>query len=289
VWANKDHCDDKQGVDNAASRVFKSIAAALGASGFGSGFYSKMAEEGEWSLLVRVQGYNGQLDDPNVKFSLYTTPGYLGGGGAGGAGGAGGMGGMGGAGGVAPEANPSWDGNDAWHVSSDSLLDGASIDMPKYFDDKAYVSQGTLVANLTDSVINFAGQDSTLSIKLTAGTFLGSIQNPQTDVKGWRIVNGTVSGRWKMSDLFDNLGTFTANGMSFCNDKGFIYTKFKETVCGFADIASTLGGPTLECDSLSFGMLVQTFPAKLGPLFTPPPVVSTCPEGQNPADDACGM
>jgi hypothetical protein len=138
-------------------------------------------------------------------------------------------------------------------------------------------------------VINFAGQESNLSIKLTAGTFLGSIQNPASDMKGWRIVNGTVAGRWKTEDLFDNLGTFTAEGMSFCNDDGFIYNTFKKTVCGFVDIASTLGGPTLECDSLSFGMLVQTYPAKLGPLFTTIDMPSTCPEGQNPADDGCGM
>lgn len=277
TWANKDHCDDKNGVDNAAAKVFKSIVAALGETGFGSSFYSKMAEEGEWSLLLRVQGYNGQLNDPKVKFSIYTTPGY------------GNTVGAGGAGGMPVEPDPKWDGTDEWDVSTDSLQDMATLDLPIYFDDKAYVSEGTLVANLTESVIRFAGTNSKLSIKLTAGSFLGSIQNPASDSLGFRIVNGTVSGRWKTEDLFDNLGTFTAEGQSFCNDGGFIYNTFKKTVCGYVDIASTLGGPTLECDSLSFAMRVQTHPAKLGPIYVPDDAMSSCPVGQNPADDGCGM
>ena len=187
-----------------------------------------------------------------------------------------------------PEEDPKWDGTDAWSVSKTSLLDEASLDMPRYFDDKAYVSKGTLVANLTESVINFEGTESKLSIKLTAGTFLGSIIKPASDSLGWRIVNGTVTGRWRTADLFANLGTFTADNKSFCNDGGFIYKTFKEKVCGFVDIASVLGGPTTECDSLSFAMRVQTHPAKLGPLYMPDTSMSTCPPEQNPALDDCG-
>jgi hypothetical protein len=173
-------------------------------------------------------------------------------------------------------------------VQNDCLADKASYDMPIYTDEKAYVAQGTLVANLPTSAIRFAGTDSKLEITLTAGAFLGSIQNPPADNLGWRIVNGTVSGRWKTSDLFKNVATFTADGTSFCKNGGLIYNTFKKTVCGYVDIASTLGGPTLECDSLSFAMRVQTHPAKLGGLYIPDASMPSCPEGEDPSTDDCG-
>jgi hypothetical protein len=164
-----------------------------------------------------------------------------------------------------------------------------SLDNPKYVDTNAYVSDGTLVANLTEATIDLNGDASHLGIKLTAGIVIGSIQNPAADGLGWRIVNGIVTGRWRSEDLFDGLGTFTAEGESFCNDSGFIYKQFKKTLCGYIDIASTLGGPTLQCDSLSFGMKFTTHPALLGGLYTPPVLQSMCPMGQNPADDGCDM
>jgi hypothetical protein len=274
-YATKDHCDGTNGIDNSAAGIFKSIAAALGADGFGSTFYSQMAEQGEWSLLVRVQGYNGQVDDPKVKLSIYMTPGYLGDGGAGGAGG------------VTPDPQPKWDGNDAWAISTDSLADGASLDMPIYFDANAYISGGQLVANLPNFFIPFQGTDSSLNVSLTAGVLIAAILNPESDNLGWRIVNGTIAGRWKTADLFKNLGSFSSSGQSFCNDGGITYTTFKKSICGFVDIASTLGGATLDCDAISFGMLFQTMPAKLGPLYVPVPSPSTCPEGQDPALDDC--
>jgi hypothetical protein len=274
-WADKDHCDGRNGVDNAGAQVFESIVAAVGDAGFGSAFYSKKAEEGEWSLLLRVTGYNGLENDPKVTLIIYATPGYGPGSGAGGGGGSG------------LEQDPKWDGTDAWPVSGNSLVDGMSYDMPKYVDTFAYVSEGTLVANLTEATIDFNGDTSHLGVKLTAGTVMGSIQNPAADKLGWRIVNGVLAGRWRSEDLFDGLGTFTADGQSLCNDQGFIYKQFKKTLCGYIDIASTLGGPTLQCDSLSFGMKFTTHPALLGALYTPPALVSTCPMGQNPADDGC--
>lgn len=273
TWANKNNCDARNGVDNAAAKIFSSIVFAVGPTQFGSGFYSQMAEKGEWSALIRVQGYNGQLNDDKVRFIMYTTPGY------------GDQ--NGGGGGVMPEMDPKWDGTDIWSVSSASLVDGVSYDNPKYFDDNAYVTEGTLVANLPETTVNLDGNDSHFELKLTAGTIMGSLQNPEGS--GWRIVNGLLTARWKTTDIFASLGTFSAEGMSVCDDNGFIYNQLKETVCGSVDIASTLGGATLQCDALSFGMKIQTHPAALGPLFTPGVLTPNCPPEQDPTKDGCGL
>jgi hypothetical protein len=264
-YATKDHCDGPDGRDSSASLIFKSLIAALGEDGFGSVFYSQMAEAGEWSLLVRVQGYNGQADDPKVKVSFYEAPGF------------------------GAAAQPMWDGSDKWPVSTSSLADMASIDKPLYFDDNAYVSQGSLVASFPSVDVRLKGADSYIAFRLTTGALVGSIQNPAVDQLGWRIVDGVLAGRWKMEDVFISLGTFKASGATFCNDGGFIYKTFKNELCGHIDIASTLGDATAGCDSISLGMKLQTHPAKLGPLHASPPPDATCPEDQNPASDACDL
>jgi hypothetical protein len=54
------------------------------------------------------------------------------------------------------------------------------------------------------------------------------------------------------------------------------------------EIASTLGGPTLKCDSLSFGIRFQSSPAQLGKPYVDAEPPSQRPNGQNPAADRCG-
>jgi hypothetical protein len=133
------------------------------------------------------------------------------------------------------------------------------------------------------------GATSQVSVRLTASTLVGSIQNPASDNFGWRLVDSVIAGRWRTDDVFKSLGTYAFDGAAFCDDGSFTYSTFKKAICGYVDIASTLGGVTAECDSISFGMSVQTFPAKLGPLYSPDNTLSACPPEQDPALDSCEM
>lgn len=286
VWADESHCDDKNGVDNATGKLFKSMQSALGATSFGSAYYSKAACNGLWSLLMRVTGYNGEKNDDKVTFIIYTTPGYgdpMGAGGAGGGGG-GGAGGAGGCGSMPAPGDPRWDGTDVWPVSSASLLDGVTLDMPKYVDVNAYVSDGTLVANVNDTQIDLDGLDGHFGVKLTAGTVLAPLSNP--DGK-WRIEKGIVAARWRWEDLFTALGSVKLNGQALCADNNIFYPPIQERLCAFVDIGSKIAGPTTECDAISFGMSFKALPAMLGAPYVVPAEVPQCAPGTEPINFAC--
>lgn len=293
--ADEDHCDDKGGVDNAASRLFSALSLALSGDKFGSAFYSNKAEEGFWTLLIRVTGYNGELDDPRVTVAIYGPAGLQGSSMSG-------MGNTDGGGGAGPsdpcetdpdagplvETIPCWNGHDVWRVA-DTSVDATtpSIDKPLYFDPNAYVSKGFLVASVSETTLSLGGKASYLGIKLTAGTIVGAVQAPQADGLGFRLVNGTLAARWTTKDIFQTLSTFSTEGKGLCTNND-IYPLFKGRVCGFVDISSKLGGATLECDAISFGMRFNTFPVKLGdiaPVLKPMP---TCPPEFDPANDTCG-
>jgi hypothetical protein len=292
----EDHCDDKGGVDNAASRLFAALGLALPVDKFGSAFYSNKAEEGFWTLLLRVTGYNGELDDPRVTVAIYGPAGLQ----ASSKSGMGSTDGGGGAGASDPcqtdpdagpivETIPCWNGHDVWRVGETSVGPSKSVDEPLYFDENAYVSKGTLVASVTETTLSLGGATSYLGIKLTAGTIVGAIQAPQVDGLGFRIVNGTLAARWKTADIFQTLSTFSSDGENLCKDDEPVYSLFKERVCGFVDISSTLGGATLVCDSISFGMRFSTFPVKLGDIGPVLGKTTTCPAEFDPANDKCGM
>jgi hypothetical protein len=209
-YATKEnHCDDKGGVDNAASRLFAALDIALPPDKFGSPFYSEKAEQGNWTLLLRVTGYNGELDDPRVTVAIYGPAGLQ-------ASSMSGAGGTDGGGGAAPadpcqtdpdagpvvETIPCWNGHDVWRVADTSVGMTQSIDEPLYFDPNAYISKGFLVASVSETTLNLGGANSYLGIRLTAGTIVGAVQAPQVDGLGFRIVNGTLAARWTTQDIF---------------------------------------------------------------------------------------
>lgn len=288
-YATADHCDSPGGVDNAATKLFASIVAAVGESKFGSAFYSAKAEVGLWTLLGRVTGYNGEPNDPKVTFAFYSpnnlvksemTPG--------------GMACMGDQGiGAGVVMVPCWNGSDVWDVDDTSVAmagpGAGTIDAPVYVDNNAYVSDGVLVANVTDADIAFGGGDlNYMSIKLTAGTIMGKIED-LADGLGFRVTKGTLSGRWKTQDVFDRLGFFVASGQSLCTNTPILYANFKSRICQFVDISSKLGGATSECDSISFGMDFTTVPVKFGMVGKTLPPMNHCTSGNDPAMDGCGL
>jgi hypothetical protein len=283
-FSKDNHCDDKNGVDNAGAKLFKSLL-AIGAEGAGSVFYSEMAEQGEWGLLLEIADYNGQADDELVTVSLYPSPGMSSSVGAG-AGGAGGSGGAGGNGALFAEA-PGWNGQDAWPITSSALKDGASISQPIYTDTNAYVANNVLVAEIPELRFRFSGPNSNLSINVRSTTVMGLLE-VVGDGLGVRVTKGVMAGYWRIEDVFGGIASLMANGKVLCNDGGLLYTQTKNVLCDFIDIA--LDPPAegeVLCNGLSFGMAFETFPAKLGAVVPPEPEPSLCPEGQSPATDVC--
>jgi hypothetical protein len=294
-FSKEDLCDDKNGIDNAGAKLLKSLL-AIGAEGAGSVFYTQMAEQGEWGLLLEISEYNGQANDELVTVSLYPSPGMNliagsaeGAGGAGGAGGSGGVGGAGGAGGngaLFAEA-PGWNGQDAWPITSSALKDGVSINQPIYTDTNAYVANNVLVAQIPELQFRFSGPNSNLSINVRSTTVMGLLE-VVGDGLGVRVTKGVMAGYWRIEDVFGGIASLVANGKVLCNDGSLLYNQTKGLLCDFIDIA--LDPPAegeVVCNGLSFGMAFETFPAKLGAVVPPEPEPSLCPEGQSPATDTC--
>lgn len=263
-FAEDTHCDDASGIDNTGARALGALGTAGGA-GVGSVFYSDMAEGGEWSVLVHVTAYNGLPDDDRVTVALYLSPGMAAAGGS----------------------PPAWGGQDAWPVASTSLVDGASVNQPKYADPNGYVAGGVLVASFPAFTLRMTGPNSNHRLDLVHVTMMGLLESP-SDGLGYRVTKGVMGAVEPLTSVFAGLATFTANGQTLCSDGEFIFASFKSTLCDFVDISTTLDDPKSECNAVSFGMTFETFPAKLGAVAAPKPEMPVCPAEQDPSDDTCG-
>lgn len=261
----KVYCDGLDGRDNGFARLFALFSLALGMGNFGSPRFTQRAQHGDWSLLIRVRGYNGLPDDDQVEVSVYPTTGFAGTG-----------------------MSPNWDGNDAWPIPSSSVSDGKTgkpdLDSPIATDANAWVTNGTVVASLKAADLLLGAETSRVLITLTAGVVMGKLTKGP---KGYQIDDGIIAARWKTSDAFAALGTFiNSKGDPFCTDD-FYYSGAKTQLCSLVDIRSTLGGPTDPCDALSLGISFTAQPAKLGVLVPPAPPGDTCAPAVDPANDAC--
>lgn len=262
--ANEDHCDAPEGRDNGSSMLIKTIGDFLGgSSAFGTDYFTNRAEQGGWSLLIRVSNYNGGPNDTQVRLATYTTKWDDAG----------------------QTPTPTWNGSDVWRVSGEALEDGVNPNNPKYKDDNAYVSNYIVVSSLPELVIKMDGASGDLGLRLTAGTIMGRIE--KTSDGKYKIVDGIVAARWKTSNIFSIASTININDQPLCNDGGLFYSSFKKLVCKRIDIATQAGAASVPCDAVSFGMNFNSEPVLLGEVYTPTFDPSPCAPGQDPGDDSC--
>jgi hypothetical protein len=282
-FASADHCDGPGGRDNAVAQLFK--FASTFDSGFSSQAISGDAENGNSTVLLRVRNYNGKANDTQVSLALYASPGL----------------------GEDPcwpaGMPPAWNGADRWQIDSLTLgvgggggsptgaggascagASGYDLDQPAYRDDEAYVTDFRVVANLPNAGLVVNTGDTLTPIKLVAGAVSGRLEQ----VGGaWAMREGLITGRWRLTDVFAAIGTFTSGGDALCTDNA-VYPLLKNGICQFPDIASELGGPTTPCDSLSLGMAFDSEPAELGIVIEAgPATVMPCPPETDPANDSC--
>jgi hypothetical protein len=160
-----------------------------------------------------------------------------------------------------------------------------SADQPLYFDDAAYVSGGYLVASLPTSAIIFSSAQSAVPLKITAGFVVAKIVD--MGAAGIQLDEGVIAGRWKMEDIFQTLSQYRdQGGMPICTDNA-LYGLVKSKFCDVLDIFSSVGTPTVACDSVSLGIGFTAFPAVLGPIVDPPAATPGCPMATDPASDGC--
>jgi hypothetical protein len=256
----KDACDGPGGRDAQSAEIFKLITKAAANQG-GSDDFSSTANKGSWTMLVRIEGWNGLPDDDQVTVSLFPSDGLPG-----------------------DARPPKWDGTDAWPVPQTAIVDGyQDVGHARFSDPHGYVKSSVFVGSLLESEILLAGKDIIIPVHLTAAFVTGQLTKKGG---GWGITNGTVGARWKVSDIFDMVGHLELSGQPVCRDS-FFYAGVKKNLCALPDITSALASPTAECDAISVGVLFQSDPAKLGAVVPPPTYTSKCKPGQSPEGDTC--
>jgi hypothetical protein len=249
------YCDVGEGVDNQFGKIVTMLEIAI--PGFDSAAYSMKAQDGTWSLLVQVTGYNGEKDDPTVQVAIYPCSGL--------------------------GTTPKWDGTDSWPILQTAVdADGGAA----YASNGAYVSDQTLVATVPSVPIQLGGTKQTLTITLSGAVLTGKLVESNGS---WRLIQATLAARIHLSDFFQAISTYRDNtGTPLCTDGGFIYSSLKTQVCNSADVLADPTQPiSTTCDSISFGMGFTANAALLGPIVMPPALTAGCPPATDPANDSC--
>jgi hypothetical protein len=259
AWMAKDIDDSDDGRDAQSAVLFKQFSLATGGR-IGSTGFTAGAEGGKWSMLLRVRGYDGALDDDQIEVAIFPSAGLHDD--------------------VRP---PKWDGTDAWPVPPSCLRDGASLDQPKYVDAKAYVSGGKLVASLPESEFYMAGAGTCMPVRFVAGFLTATIQ---TSSQGFTLTDGVIAARWKIADLFASVSMLRSDDKPICTG-GDLYKPVKNLICQNADIYSGIATPTTVCDSISVGLGFTASPATIGVVEPLPSEPVGCPPETDPANDHC--
>jgi len=277
--------DGPEGIDNNAARVFGE-AGNFYPRLISSSAYTQGISDGEWSVLFRVRGYNGEPNDGQVELALYPSPGMH----------------------VDPcnpmDATPTWDGSDLWAVHAFAVEGGqggggqggggagtcnqppdGALAQPAYVDDKAYVRDGTLVASIPKTELALSGGALPASVTLVGGFITAQIVE---EPEGYALRNGLLVGRWPADLILGELSKIVVDGgMPLCTDQA-LYQILKPELCKYVDIETTVGGPTQPCDAISLGIGFEADPAQIGSIYVSEGTPITCAPGTDPADDTCG-
>ena len=228
-------CDEPEtGVDNAGAQLFRTFAGASVAVD-DMGLLSGM-KNGQYGLIVRVEGYNGSPDDSSIKVSFFNAVAVNG------------------------EAGvPRNDGADNWTVDEESVVEGR---FPAYFASTAYVSGGVLVAGFERIVLRAripsgSKKWSLVEFEMQSAHLVADLvfRSPQ-DIS---LQKGTIAGRTPAAAVLAQ-----AMRSGACFDSG-TYATLKSIVCAGPDLPldPARDQQDMPCDALSFGVGFTAEPAQI--------------------------
>lgn len=261
IDANKEICDDAQGLDNGTGVALARIN-TLASGAISSILINEGTTQGAWTLLIRVRNYSGSANDDRVSVAIYETPGMM---------------------------APAWNGTDSWPVSNSTVGSTGTVDEPLNFDDAAYVRDGILVAHIPKTRLAFRSTRLNLPIDLFDLTVTAKIVEAASG--SFRLTEGTVAAKWSHPALFKGLSEFRYDEnleKKLCRDD-IIYLQVKNLFCSSTDILENPGaGENAECNAISFGMRFDTEAAQLGMVTAPlPPPDPLCNINFDPISDVC--
>jgi cysteine-rich repeat protein len=243
---------------------------------------------GTYNVIVKLSGYNGQLDDPEVRVDFYASPGLTrlppwncddG----------------------DPDAYPIWTASAAWNIDPTSLTseisEEGSLPDSKLADAKAFVREGYLVAELPDGAqLRLAGSSNSYrSFALTTrkSVWTGALSQQQDGT--WQIQDGLIAGTTLTSDLletFHELGLCQSDSDAEQeNEQDSFYELVTNAIRDNADmLADGRVDDNAACDSLSFAIAFRAAQLTPGGAGASPERITCCPPSMTPEDchPACG-
>lgn len=256
-------CDDVGGVDNAFSAVLRrSPFAVIPKFDARQVDPNVVLRTGVANVLIRLSGYNGTPNDPDVTVAFFVSSGvdetttpmlpkeFDGG----------------------PEyLRVRWDGESrrTWFIDPTSLAEPTAR-IPRY-STSGFVRDGVLVVTATTMVVPFG-----LSLVISDARMVADLRRAGDD---WILRNGMVGGRISIADLvhaLDPLQFFLGESLTSVCDSELLRGQLLKLFCQAADLSSDGGA----CDVLSVGLTFRAVPADLGPVRKPQlnPVRGSCPD-----------
>jgi hypothetical protein len=243
--------------DNALAEIFPAAAATeLGTTyGVSEDKLNCGLHRGSFSLLIRISGYGGGLDDSNVRVDLYPSPGL-----------------------EQPLsidcAQGNWKSQLGWISVHPWRLDQAALDSgaggavvpSKSADPAAYVKNGYLVARLPDgaafSLIGDSAPYSGLSLRLFKSVITARIERDPDGA--WVLRDGVFAGRLRREDAIASV-----------RQTGFCDTAEYDTVLASIDasldlLANGANAESAPCDALSVGIGFEALQATIGQAVSVP-------------------
>lgn len=283
--------DGPGGIDNNGAKIF-AIASAVFPGVVSSEAFTTGLDTGDWNILIRVRGYNGEANDDQVELALFPSPGFrfdpcndpA-------------------AGGSSAES-PTWQGDDQWPVHGFAVQGGSAtggsgagggmevcvdgpdpaLEDPAYVDANAYVTDHVVVASLPKTELALSGGSTPARVNILGGYVTARIVDHGN---GRALVEGRLGGTWPASDILADMASFFVfDGMTMCTNHDF-YEAVRAAACGRLDIESTVGGPTSPCDAVSFAVEFEAEPARLGSLYQDAGQIDGCEPQYDPANDSC--
>ncbi len=226
-------------------------------------------QRGVGSVLLVVNGWNGEADDPRVQVVMGVTvfattgaaddtepPEVV----------------QTDTGPETPEGEPlpepAWDGNDWFWLRTDNFFE-EDPDRPYVYDDNAYVAGGVLVIRLperTDFI--FPGEEIGLLVRLT-----GAVATVRISEDRETLTEITVAGRWPVLDL---LATAEAVGVCSGTTEHSILQNQLDRIADVRDREGS-GGADVTCNAVSLGIAFESGKkARFAGLAVGDPVPDAC-------------
>ncbi|MDF2694305.1 MAG: hypothetical protein K0S65_2688 [Labilithrix sp.] len=241
--AKSKHCDGELGRDQSASRLLAQVYQQTGVDP--ASYINDGIAGGERGMLIRVEGYNGEPNDSDVKVSVYRTNGPD-------------------HGGTKPEP-PTFAPDEMWTVDQEDLSNASTLESKHQAS--GFVNGGVLVAFLQTSILPF---NADAEIKLRDVAITATITRTAA---GYELNDAIAIGRWPIDDVLNSVAKIQRpdNPSERLCQADALMLVLRPMVCAATDISdqAVLDRKSSPCNAVSTALAFRATPARLGKVVSP--------------------